>query len=206
MPDAQRFENKIVLVTGGGSGIGRAASLRFAEEGAAVVIPDQNLDAARRVVIEIQTLGREGYATQADVTRPEDCERMVREAVEHFGHLDVVFANAGISGGAPVMEMEPADWDRVIATNLRGVFLTDKFALPALIENGGGAIVNGGLGCLDGRCGLHGEQRRCDRADQEPRLAGRRLWNSRQCHLSRHHSDAARAAARHESAGMGIAL
>lgn len=142
MENAQRFENQVVLVTGGGSGIGRAAALRFAGEGARVVIPDLNVESAQNVVAEIQKANGDGLALEANVTEPADAQRMIKTAVEHFGKLNVVFANAGISGGDVVMQMEPADWDRVIATNLRGVFLTDKYAIPALIEAGGGAIVN----------------------------------------------------------------
>lgn len=141
MDNGARFENEVALVTGGGSGIGRAAALRFAQEGAMVVLADKNLEGAERVRGEIEAAGAQAHAVRADVTLPEDCERMVREAVERFGRLDVVFANAGISGGDTVLKMEPADWDRVIATNLRGVFLTCKYAIPALIEAGGGAIV-----------------------------------------------------------------
>jgi NAD(P)-dependent dehydrogenase (short-subunit alcohol dehydrogenase family) len=141
MENGLRFQDRVVLITGGGSGIGRASALRFAEEGARVVIADKNLAGAQQVVSEIQTLGREAVACQADVTQPEDCLRMVREAVQHLNRLDVVFANAGIGGGDVVLNMEPEEWDRVIATNLRGVFLTCKYAIPALIEAGGGAIV-----------------------------------------------------------------
>jgi NAD(P)-dependent dehydrogenase (short-subunit alcohol dehydrogenase family) len=143
MDNARRFENKVVLVTGGGSGIGRAAALRFASEGAKVVIPDLNLASAQKVTQEIQEAGAAAFAIQANVTAPEDCQRMIAAAQEQYGKLDIVFANAGIGGGGDeVLKMEPADWDRVIATNLRGVFLTDKYAIPALVQSRGGAIVN----------------------------------------------------------------
>jgi NAD(P)-dependent dehydrogenase (short-subunit alcohol dehydrogenase family) len=141
MSNAMRFQDKVVLITGGGSGIGRASALRFAEEGAKVLVADRNLQSAQQVSAEIQALGREAHATQSDVTQAADCEQMVREAVKHFGRLDVVYANAGISGGEMVANMDPSDWDRVLATNLRGVFLTCKYAIPALIAAGGGAIV-----------------------------------------------------------------
>ena len=142
MEDGKRFLNQVVLITGGASGIGRAAALRFGSEGAQVVIADQNLDGAQKVVQEIREASGTALAVQADVTQVDDSQRMVQAAVERFGKLNVVFANAGISGGDIVLKMEPADWDRVIATNLRGVFLTCKYSIPALIEAGGGAIVN----------------------------------------------------------------
>lgn len=141
MENGLRFRDRVVLITGGGSGIGRASALRFAEEGGRIVIADKNLVSAQQVVGEIRGMGREALAVEADVTQPENCQRMVQQAVDHFGRLDVVFANAGISGGDLVLKMEPEDWDRVIATNLRGVFLTCKYSIPALIQAGGGAVV-----------------------------------------------------------------
>jgi NAD(P)-dependent dehydrogenase (short-subunit alcohol dehydrogenase family) len=142
--DNMRFSDKCALVTGAGSGLGKATALRLAAEGADVAAVDLNSKTAQQTAGEIQALGRRALAIQADVTNPLDCERMVQEAVTQFGHLDVVFANAGISGGAQVVDMEPAEWDRIIRTNLDGVFLTCKYAIPALIKSGGGAIVTTG--------------------------------------------------------------
>lgn len=136
-----RFSEKIALVTGSGQGIGRATALRFAQEGADVAIADINQETAEKVVQEIKALGRNSLAIVANVTQVDDCERMVKETMQKFGHLDVVFANAGVSGGDVVADMKPETWDRVINVNLRGVFLTCKFSIPALIESGGGAIV-----------------------------------------------------------------
>ena len=144
MVDHLRFSGKIALVTGAGSGIGRATALRFAQEGADVAVADVNRDTARLTAREIQALERGSLAIEADVTRWEDCARMVQEAVAQFARLDVLFANAGVSGGAEVVRMEPAEWNRVIGINLTGVFLTCKFAVPALIQSGGGAIVTMG--------------------------------------------------------------
>ena len=138
-----RFSEKVALVTGSGQGIGCATALRFAQEGANVVIVDINQETAEKVVQEIKALGRDSMAIEADVTQANDCERMIKETRQKFGHLDVVFANAGVSGGGDmVADMQPEAWDRVISVNLRGVFLTCKFSIPALIESGGGAIVN----------------------------------------------------------------
>jgi NAD(P)-dependent dehydrogenase (short-subunit alcohol dehydrogenase family) len=139
-----RFSDKVALVTGAGSGLGKATALRLASEGAGIAAVDLSLETAQQTAQEIEGLGRRALAVQADVTIPPDCERMVRDAVTRFGRLDVVFANAGISGGGPVAEMEPVEWERVIRTNLEGVFLTCKYAIPALIQAGGGAIVTTG--------------------------------------------------------------
>lgn len=137
-----RLKDKVALVTGGGSGIGRATALRFAEEGADIIVVDINEEAATAVAEEVNTLGRDSLAVVIDVSTEHDCQRMAKEAFEKFDHLDVVFANAGIGGGDLILEMDSERWDRVININLRGVFLTCKYTIPALINSGGGAIVN----------------------------------------------------------------
>lgn len=121
-----RFEGKVALVTGGASGIGRAAVLRFAQ-----------------VVAEVEARGRRALAVLTDVSDEAQVARMVAATMERFGHFDVLFNNAGIGGGSdPIKDMSIEEWDRVIAVNLRGVMLGCKFALPAMIRSGGGAIVN----------------------------------------------------------------
>ena len=137
-----RFSDKVVLVTGGGQGIGRAGVLRFAEEGAKVAIADRNAETAAQVAAEVEALGSQALTIEADVTDVASSQGMIKALMEHFGRLDIVFSNAGVSGGDVVAKMDPAEWDRVINVNLRGVFLTCKYSIPALIESGGGAIVN----------------------------------------------------------------
>ena len=134
-----RFAGKVALITGGGGGLGRASALRFAEEGARVVIADLDLERAEAAAAEI---GADAIAVQADVTQPEDCDAMVAAAQNAFGRLDVVFANAGIGGERiAFVDLPIQQWDRVMDVNLRGIVLTCKAAAPALIDAGGGSIV-----------------------------------------------------------------
>lgn len=135
----KRFAEKVALITGGGGALGRASAIRFAEEGARVVIADLDLKRAQAVAAEI---GADALAVEADVTQPEDCKGMVLAARERFGRLDLVFANAGIGGERyEFVDLPIQEWDRVLAVNLRGIVLTCQAAVPALIDAGGGAIV-----------------------------------------------------------------
>ena len=138
----QRFKDKVALVTGAGSGLGRAGAERLAAEGASVAVVDRDKAAAAAVVAALNEAGHQAIAVTADVTRAADCEAMVAQTLAAFGKLDVVFANAGIGGNrVTFVDMEMAEWDRVLAGNLRSLVLTCKAAVPALIANGGGAIV-----------------------------------------------------------------
>jgi NAD(P)-dependent dehydrogenase (short-subunit alcohol dehydrogenase family) len=136
-----RFGGKAALVTGGGSGIGGATALRLASEGAAVAVADIRRDAAESTRGSIESAGGKALAVEADVTKAADCERMVRETVEAFGRLDLVLSAAGSGGGRTVVDTTEEDWDRVIDLNLKGKFLTMKFAVPEMRKAGGGAIV-----------------------------------------------------------------
>lgn len=134
-----RFAGKVALVTGGGGALGRASALRFAQESARVAIADVDLERAQAVAAEI---GSQAIAVQADVTRAEECSAMVQATQDAFGRLDVVFANAGIGGEkVEFVDLPIGEWDRVMDVNLRGMVLTCKAAVPALIDAGGGAIV-----------------------------------------------------------------
>lgn len=135
---------KVALVTGGSSGLGAATALKFAREGARVVVAARRVEQGTQVARQIAALGGEAHFVQADVSRAQDVERMVRAAVEKFGRLDCAVNNAGISGPrfTPVAEVSEAQWDEVMAVNLRGVWLCLKYQIPAMLATGGGAIVN----------------------------------------------------------------
>ena len=138
-----QFEGQVALITGAGGAIGQATALQFAQEGADIAVIDIDLEAAQQTVGKIESTGRRALAIQADVSKNEDAARMISEAMAHFGQLNILFNNAGIGGNSrSFMEISVEDWDRLLAINLRGVFLSCKAGLPALIQSGGGAIIN----------------------------------------------------------------
>ncbi len=136
------LKDKVALITGGASGIGRATALLFAQEGAAVNIADINTELGRSVVQEIQSQGGHAGFTLCDVTRAEDCRLAVDATLEQFGRLDILFNNAGIIRRADVVETTEAEWDRVLAVNLKSIFLMSKYAVPVMAQAGGGVIIN----------------------------------------------------------------
>lgn len=139
----QLLEGKVALVTGGGSGIGAATAEAYAREGAQVLIADLHLAAAQEVQARIQSQGGTACAVSVDVSNAADCERMVQEAITRFGRLDIACNNAGIGGEAnPVADMSLDGWHRIIAVNLDSVFYCMKYQIPAMLQHGGGAIVN----------------------------------------------------------------
>ncbi|MBK9711038.1 MAG: glucose 1-dehydrogenase [Kouleothrix sp.] len=139
-----RLQDKVALITGAGSGIGREAALLFAREGAKIVVADVNDAAGRAVVDEIGAAGGEAVYVHADVSKAADAEGMVRAAEESFGKLSVLFNNAGIMHGDDdnAMTTEEDVWDLTMNINLKGVFLGCKFGIPALRRAGGGSIIN----------------------------------------------------------------
>lgn len=136
-----RLAGKITLVTGGGSGIGRAICERFAQEGARVAVADWHRSAAEATVSGITAAGGTAVATHGDVGSPDDAARMVAEAVDSFGGLHVLVSNAGQALVASVLETTPDQWDRVMDSNLKGCFLLARAAIPQMIAVGGGSIV-----------------------------------------------------------------
>ncbi|MEU8515525.1 SDR family oxidoreductase [Kitasatospora sp. NPDC048722] len=140
---SKRFADRAVLVTGGGTGIGRAVALAFAREGARVAVAGRTGGPLAETVELIEREGGKAVALTGDVTDGADAARLVRETVEHLGALDVAVNNAGVFGGAgPVADIDEAEWDRVIGINLTGTFLAMKHQIAHLRANGGGAIVN----------------------------------------------------------------
>jgi NAD(P)-dependent dehydrogenase (short-subunit alcohol dehydrogenase family) len=140
---SSRLAEKVTFVTGASSGIGRAAALRFAAEGAKVVAASRRKDRLDQVVAEIRHQGGEALGVECDVTDEDSVRRAVAATVEQFGRLDCAFNNAGGPGGQrPLHELDTGWFDLVMATNLRGPFLCMKYEIPAMLANGGGAIVN----------------------------------------------------------------
>jgi len=138
-----RFVDRSVLVTGAGSGIGRAAAQLFATEGGRVVVVDQNEPDAQGTVSLIRAAGGEALAVRADVSREADCRAMVERALAAYGRLHVAFNNAGVgASGFAVADEEEVAWNRLIDINLKGIFLAMKYEIPAMSAAGGGAIVN----------------------------------------------------------------
>jgi NAD(P)-dependent dehydrogenase (short-subunit alcohol dehydrogenase family) len=137
-----RFEGKVVLITGGASGIGRASAVRFAAEGAAVVVADINADGGRGVCQGIEAAGGRALYLSADVTQEIDCKYIVRETVRRFGRLDVLLTSAGVGSRGTVVDTDQEYWDQVVDLDLKGVFLASKHAIPAMCKSGSGAIVH----------------------------------------------------------------
>lgn len=141
-----RFENKIAIVTGGGSGIGQAAALRLAEEGAHVFMLDRTVERAEETKSRIEQNGGTAEVIECDIAKPEMVENAINTVAERAGRIDVVFANAGVNGKmAPIETMEIEDWDQTMCINMRGTFATVKYAIPHMKENGGSIIINSSI-------------------------------------------------------------
>ena len=137
-----RLAGKVALISGGARGQGAVEAKLFAQEGAKVVFGDILDEQGKRVEEEIHTQGGDAIYVHLDVTRAQDWQRAVQTAESQYGKLDILVNNAGISLRATIEETSEADWDRIMAINLKGVFLGTKYAIPAMRQAGGGAIVN----------------------------------------------------------------
>ena len=139
---AERFKNKVAIVTGAGKGIGRAGALAFAREGASVAVADISEADGQETVRQITDAGGKAIFVKTDVSKVADVQRLVQETVRAFGGVDVLYNNAGIVIYGTVVDQPEEDWDRQININLKGSFLTCKYAIPEMRKRGGGAIVN----------------------------------------------------------------
>jgi NAD(P)-dependent dehydrogenase (short-subunit alcohol dehydrogenase family) len=137
-----RLRDKVALITGGASGIGRATALLFAREGAAVAVADLNEAAGNDLIQEITNDGGRAQFTCGDVTCAADCKQVVKNTVAQFGVIHVLFNNAGIIRRASVLDLSEQDWDRVIAVNVKSVFLMSREVIPIMFKAGGGSIIN----------------------------------------------------------------
>jgi NAD(P)-dependent dehydrogenase (short-subunit alcohol dehydrogenase family) len=139
-----RIEDRVALITGGASGIGRATAGLFLDEGAKVVIGDLDAEALDRAVAELGATGGQVLGVAGDVRSMKDAAAMVQAAVDGFGRLDILFCNAGITSVMPISELSEEEWDAVIGTNLKGMFTLVKHAVPQMRAQGGGVIVTMG--------------------------------------------------------------
>ena len=137
-----RLRDKTAIITGAGSGIGREAAILFAAEGAKVLVADRDMAAAERVVAEIKNAGRVASPYRVDVTREAEVEAMITACVAQFGRLDILVNNAGYGFAGTVVNTSEADWDALMAVNVKGVFFGCKHAIPVMEKQGGGAVVN----------------------------------------------------------------
>ena len=138
----QRFENKVVIITGGAMGIGKACAIAFAQEGGKVAIADITEKEGLQTIREIESFGGDAIFSKCNVANTNDVKSLVEETVNAFGGVDVLHNNAGVVRYGNVVELSEEDWDLQLDTNLRGTFLTCKYVIPEMIKRGSGAIVN----------------------------------------------------------------
>ncbi|MCX6789645.1 MAG: 3-oxoacyl-ACP reductase FabG [Candidatus Gribaldobacteria bacterium] len=137
-----RLQNKTAIITGAGSGIGRAIALTFAKEGAKVVIADWAEKGGQETVEMVKQAGGEAVFVKTDVSKAGDIEKMAGACLENFGRVDILVNNAGIVKGGPLHQTSEEDWDAVLSVNLKGIFLASKKIIPEMLKQGQGKIVN----------------------------------------------------------------
>src|ERR1700687_175760 len=142
MHPAGKVSGKVALITGAASGIGHATALLFTREGAAIALADVNASPAGRVADEIAQSGGRAFFEPVDVTRAADCQRLVERAIREFGRIDILFNNAGIIRRATVLDLSEDDWDRVMAVNVKSIYLLSREVIPHMQKAGGGTIIN----------------------------------------------------------------
>jgi 2-hydroxycyclohexanecarboxyl-CoA dehydrogenase len=138
----QRFENKTALVTGGGGGIGSAVARRLASEGAMVIVTDSNEQNAGKVAQEVMASRGRAEALYADIANPQECRNLIATVLGRHGHIDVLINNAGVMRRGNILEISEDDWDLTMAVNIDAMFHLSRAVIPAMIKQGGGAIVN----------------------------------------------------------------
>jgi NAD(P)-dependent dehydrogenase (short-subunit alcohol dehydrogenase family) len=141
---AGKLDGKVAVVTGAGSGIGRAAAVRFAAEGAAVAVVDLNADAAKSTAAQISAAGGSALAVAADVADRAQVSGCFAQILTEYGRIDVLYNNAGVNSSGSVLDATEDDWDRSFAVNAKGTFLCAQAAAPAMVAAGGGSIINQG--------------------------------------------------------------
>jgi NAD(P)-dependent dehydrogenase (short-subunit alcohol dehydrogenase family) len=139
-----RLKNKVAVITGAGSGIGRAVALLFAKEGANVVVVDIDEKGGTETVKEITSKNGEAYFVKADVAKEDEVIRMVNTVIEKFRRVDILHNNAGILRGGTVLDMSENEWDELMDVNVKSIFLVSKHVLPHMIRQGGGSVINAG--------------------------------------------------------------
>lgn len=142
MTQTQELTGKVALITGAGSGIGKATALLLAREGAKIAAVGRTEDELQETVSEIEQAGGEATLLLADISKPDEMKEIYDKVEQKWGRLDIVFANAGINGvWAPIEDLDPEEWDKTMNINLRGTFLTVKYAIPLLKKQGGSIII-----------------------------------------------------------------
>lgn len=137
-----QLAGKVALITGAGSGIGKATALLFAQEGAKVAALGRTQEELKETVSQIQDAGGEGMPVAGDISQPDQMQQAMQQVINRWGKLDIVFANAGINGvWAPLEELDPQEWNKTININLTGTYLTVKYAVPYLKKQGGSVII-----------------------------------------------------------------
>ncbi|WP_440705938.1 SDR family NAD(P)-dependent oxidoreductase [Heyndrickxia oleronia] len=137
-----RLENKVAIITGGGTGIGRETALLFAKEGAKVVVTDINQDSGNQTVKDLQANGNEALFIHHDVSNEDDWKKVAKETIDQFGKVDILFNNAGIYKIKPLAEIELDEWNRLMSINVTGVFLGMKHIMPLMAKQKKGSVIN----------------------------------------------------------------